>query len=94
MIRNIWGPDDKSVMPKEKFLREGPESISDPELLTTFLGTGLPVLSVLQLATRLLVQIDGIRGLNQVYRDEFLRQHGIGVAKCEQLTAALGIAKR
>ena len=80
-MRDFWSPDDKTMIPREKLFREGPELLSDQELLAIFLDAGLPGLSVLQLATRLLVQFDGIRGLMQVDGGEILRQSGIGVAK-------------
>ena len=60
LVRDFWSPDDKSMMPREKLFREGPKSLSDQELLAIFLDAGLPGLSVLQLATRLLVQFDGV----------------------------------
>ena len=77
----LLGPDDKSMIPREKLFWEGRESLSDQELLTIFLSIGLPGLSVLQLATRLLVQFDGLRGLMQVDGEEILKQPGVGVAK-------------
>ena len=81
LMRDFWSPDDKTMIPREKLLREGPELPSDQELLAIFLDAGLPGLSVLQLATRLLVQFDGVRGLMQVDGGEILRQSGIGVAQ-------------
>ena len=60
------------MIPREKLSWEGRESLNDQELLTIFLSFGLPGLSVLQLATRLLVQFDG---------EEILKQPGVGVAK-------------
>ena len=94
LVRDFWSPDDKSMIPREKLFWEGRESLSDQELLTIFLSTGLLGLSVLQVATRLLVQFDGLRGLMQVDGEEILRQPGVGVAKYAQLTGALEIAKR
>ena len=73
LMRNFWSPDDKSMIPREKLFWEGRESLSDQELLTIFLSTGLLDLSVLQVATRLLVQFDGLRGLMQVDGEEILR---------------------
>lgn len=82
------------MMPREKLLSQGPESLSDAELLSIFLGTGLRGVSVVQLANQLLVRFDGLRGLMQRPGREILEAPGIGAAKAAQLAGALEVSRR
>jgi len=82
------------MLPREKLLITGPESLDDEELLAIFLRTGLPGLPVMQLARLLLESFSGLRGLMQAEKDEFLDCPGVGVAKYAQLTSALEMSKR
>ena len=50
-------------LPRETLFRDGPEVLSDAELLAIFLGTGTRGQSVLALAGQLLKQFGDQRGL-------------------------------
>lgn len=83
-----------AVKPREKFLAEGPGALSDAELLSLFLRTGLPGLGVEQLARKLLARFDGLAGLMQATTQELLDCEGIGAAKCAALCAAVEMTRR
>ncbi|WP_445362838.1 DNA repair protein RadC [Microbulbifer sp. ANSA003] len=80
--------------PREKLLEKGAEALSDAELLAIFLRVGLPGLSAVDLARRLLNDFGGLRPLLEAERDDFCRARGLGDAKFAQLQAALEMAKR
>ncbi|WP_444943189.1 DNA repair protein RadC [Microbulbifer sp. ZKSA006] len=80
--------------PREKLLQRGAESLSDAELLAIFLRVGLPGLSAVDLARRLLNDFGGLRRLLEAGREDFCRARGLGDAKFAQLQAALEMAKR
>ena len=77
------------MMPREKLVKNGVESLSDSELLAIFLRTGLPGSGVLVLADQLLAEFQGLRGLMQATTIELISCRGIGAAKSAQLSAAL-----
>jgi DNA repair protein RadC len=82
------------MMPREKLLRSGPESLEDEELLAIFLRTGRPGMGVMALARELLDNFNGLRGLLQADEAAFLQYRGVGIAKYAQLVAALEMSKR
>ena len=49
--------------PREKLLAHGPGALADAELIALLLRTGLPGVSVLQLAQQLLDHCGGLAGL-------------------------------
>lgn len=82
------------MMPREKLMLAGPEGLSDAELLSILLRTGMPGLGVLDYAAQLLQTAGGFRGLMQLDREAMLATPGMGVAKYAQLTAALELSRR
>lgn len=80
--------------PREKLLEKGAGALTDAELLSLFLRTGLPGLNVGQLSERLLQRFDGLAGLMRVDAKELLRCEGIGAAKCAALCAAMEMTRR
>ena len=57
---NDWPTEER---PRERLFAEGAESLSEAELLAILLRTGARGCSALDLARRLLVRFDGLRGL-------------------------------
>ena len=53
----------KAMRPREKLLALGSQALTDVELLSVLLGSGLPGQSVLQLAQSLLDRFQGLAGL-------------------------------
>ena len=86
-----WPAEER---PREKLLLNGPESLSDAELLAIFLRTGLPGKSAVDLARELLSDFGGLRPLLMASQTEFCKPLGLGTAKFAQLQAVLEMARR
>ncbi len=83
-----------SARPREKLLALGPAALADAELIALLLRTGLPGLSVLQLADRMLDEFGGLGGLLRAEPAQLERIKGVGPAKRAELTAVLELARR
>jgi len=83
-----------SARPREKLLAHGPASLADAELIALLLRTGLPGISVLQLADRMLEEFGSLAGLLRAEPVQLERIKGIGPAKRAELTAVLELARR
>jgi len=90
MIRDF--PEDQR--PRERLLSDGPESLSNHELLAILLRTGTRDESVLQLSYRLLNHFEGLRQLKDATVEEITSIKGIGAAKAVQILAALELGRR
>nr|WP_075982452.1 DNA repair protein RadC [Bacillus massilionigeriensis] len=90
MIRDF--PQDER--PRERFIQNGAQSLSNHELLAILLRTGTKEESVLQLSNRLLTQFEGLRLLKDATLDEITSIKGIGMAKAIQVLAAVEIGRR
>lgn len=75
-------------------MRDGPESLSDAELLAILLRTGIKGTSALDLANRLLSEYRGLLGLVQASAAELSRKKGVGQPKACQIKAALELGRR
>ncbi len=80
--------------PRERLERQGPQSLSNPELLAILLGTGAPGLNAVQLAQELLDEFGGLPGLHKAEHDDLVKTRGIGPAKAAQLGAAVELGRR
>ncbi|WP_429651240.1 RadC family protein [Aeribacillus pallidus] len=90
MLRDVPQND----RPRERFIQNGPQSVSNQELLAILLGTGTKEESVLQLANRLLVYFEGLRMLKDTSLEELMAVKGIGKAKAVQLLASVELGRR
>jgi DNA repair protein RadC len=82
-------------MPRERLLLEGPQALSDAELLMVLLGSGIKGSSVSDAAEGLLALAQGDLVQLSSYPPEGLVQvHGIGFAKALQVSAALELGRR
>lgn len=86
-----WPADER---PRERLLKQGPEALSDAELLAIFLRTGVAGRSAVDLARDLLTHFGGVRGLLGAPRTDFTAAKGLGDAKFAQLQAVLALARR
>jgi len=84
----------KEERPRERFLQEGPKSLSNQELLALLLRTGTKNESVIQLASRLIRTFEGLRLLKDASIEEITAIHGIGEAKAIQILASIEIGRR
>ncbi|TCN24557.1 RadC family protein [Mesobacillus foraminis] len=80
--------------PRERFIKNGPQSLSNHELIALILGTGTKKESVLQLSNRLLAEFEGLRLLKDATLEELTAIKGIGSAKAIHLLAAIEIGRR
>jgi DNA repair protein RadC len=90
MIRDF--PQDER--PRERFIQNGPASLSNHELIAILLRTGTKDEGVLQLSNRLLTNFEGLRLLKDATLEEMTEIKGIGQAKAIQILAAVEIGRR
>jgi len=80
--------------PRERLLNQGPQSLSDAELLAIFLRTGVSGKSAVDLARGLLERFGSLRRLLGAPREAFCAAPGLGDAKYAQLQAVLEMGRR
>ncbi len=90
MIRDVHSAD----RPRERLIRQGPESLSNQELIAILLRTGTKQESVLHLANRVLTFFEHIQELKNATLEEMMSVKGIGEAKAVQLLAAVELGRR
>lgn len=84
----------KEERPRERFLQDGPQSLSNQELLALLLRTGSKEESVLQLSNRLIKAFEGLRLLKEASVEEMTEIKGIGEAKAIQILASVELGRR
>lgn len=82
------------LRPRERLLKEGPQHLSDIELLAIMLRTGSARASAMDLAAALLGHFGGLKQLLDVSTEELNSFKGIGPAKAAQIMAALELGRR
>lgn len=82
------------LMPREKLLTQGAESLTDSELLAIFLRTGTRGQPVSELAHNVLTTFGSLRGLLDAHLDEFCQVKGLGQTQFIQLQATKEMTKR
>jgi len=80
--------------PREKLLASGAAALADAELIALLLRTGLPGVSVLQLAQQLLDRFGGIPGLLRAGVGDLKVIKGLGPAKRAEIAAVIELARR
>ena len=80
--------------PREKLLVQGPEALSDAELLAIFLRVGIAGMDAVTLARQLLQHFGGLKPLLAASQTEFCQARGLGEAKYVQLQAVLELSRR
>ena len=86
-----WPVQDR---PREKLLQQGPESLSDSELLAIFLRTGIPGKNAVDLARDILKKTGGLQALLKMPSSILCTYPGLGKAKCAQIQACLELGRR
>lgn len=89
---------DKEAMPYERFLKHGPESLTDAELLAIIIRTGTKDKNALELSTEIL-QLQGnmqgkLIGLHQLSLAQLKSVAGIGEVKAVKIKAIGELALR
>ncbi len=87
--------------PRERLLAEGPERLTDADLLAIILrvgsGTfkeGVPGKNAYETALSILRDFRGLRGLDRTRTNDLLKVPGLGPAKVAQIKAAFELGKR
>ncbi len=83
-----------SERPRERLEHYGAGALSTSELLAIILRTGVGGENVINLATRLLAQFGGLRGLFKADFAQISAIKGMGQAKTAQVKAALELGRR
>ena len=83
-----------SVMPREKLVECGPETLTDAELLAIFLRIGVRGKSAIGLADEMLAHFGGVKQVISATFPEFCAIKGLGLAKYAQFQAASELVKR
>ena len=90
LIRDLL-VDDR---PRERLIKQGPQSLSNQELIAILLRTGTKRESVLSLANRVLIYFEKLHELKHATLEEIMSIKGIGQAKAVQLLAAIELGRR
>ena len=94
LLKELYAKDE---LPYDKFMRLGPESLSDAELLAIMLRTGTKDKTPIELGREILRMAGEDRGLLGLYHfniRDLMQIPGIGEVKAVQLLCIAEIAKR
>ncbi len=91
-VRVAEMPDEER--PRERLSRLGPSALTTAELLAILLRTGTAREDVLQVASRLLQERSGLRGLASTTLATLSESHGMGPAKAATIGAAFELGRR
>lgn len=80
--------------PRERILQRGEEFLSDSELLALVLQSGVRGANALDIARRILVTFEDLRGVARASWREIVRVRGVGPAKAARIQAALALGRR
>jgi DNA repair protein RadC len=80
--------------PRERLLARGAEDLTDAELLSIVLGTGLPGVSAVDLARELIQRHQGVAPLLAAPAARLITLRGLGPARAAQLKAATELIRR
>ncbi|MBI3229209.1 MAG: DNA repair protein RadC [Burkholderiales bacterium] len=86
-----WPEDQR---PRERLIKNGAQTLSDPELLAIFLRTGLPGKNAIELGRELIQHYGSVAQLFASNFERFSKLHGMGPAKYAQLQAAFELSRR
>lgn len=85
---------DARDRPRERFDRHGPEALKTHELLAIVLGEGVRRRNALEVASDVLEDVGGARGLARASREQLCRQNGVGGARARRILAAVELGRR
>ena len=84
----------KTERPRERLLQNGPQLLTEAELLGILLGKGTRKKTAIDLARELLDQYESLQKLFSRSPSELMKVKGIGSAKAATLSAAFELARR
>ncbi len=80
--------------PGGKLIEKGAESLTDAELLSILIGSGIKGKSAEKIASEIILEFDSFRGMSEQPFEKFLKIKGIGEVKIVRIAAAFEIARR
>jgi DNA repair protein RadC len=80
--------------PGDKLIDRGADDLSDAELLSIIISTGIKGKSAEKIAEEILLKFGSFKGMANQPLKKFLDIKGLGDAKIVRIAAAFGIAKR
>lgn len=80
--------------PRERLLTHGAGTLSDAELVSLLLRTGVAGRSALDVARDLITRFGGVSGLLAAPAADVAAVHGVGPAKCAELATVVELARR
>lgn len=80
--------------PREKLITQGPEHLTESELLAILIGSGSGKVTAIDLAKRLLVEHKSLRSLASTGVGDLKQFKGIGDARAVAIVAAFELARR
>jgi len=80
--------------PREKFIKYGPSSVSNAELLAILIGSGTRKISAIDLANKILSDAGGLRELAKKGLGDLKKYKGIGLKKAVVICAAFELSRR
>lgn len=86
-----WAKEDR---PREKLIKDGEHTLSNPELLAILLRTGVKGQSALDLARKIILKFRNFRNMSHTDMSHWKEFKGIGIAKISQIKASFEIARR
>jgi DNA repair protein RadC len=84
----------QSQRPRERLEKLGASALSDAELLAILIRVGVPGENAVELGQRLLINLEGLSGIQRATFDDVCQQKGIGPAKAAQIKAAIELGFR
>lgn len=84
----------KKERPRERLLQQGPQTLTETELLGILLGKGTRKKTAIDLARELLEQHESLQKLFSRSPSELMKVKGIGSAKAATLSAAFELVRR
>jgi DNA repair protein RadC len=86
---------DPQYRPREKMIAEGPETMTDAELLALLISSGSPRETAVELAGRILASVDfNLRRLSEATVTQLCEFKGMGHAKSTTVMAAMELSVR
>jgi len=79
---------------REKLAKSGSATLSDAELLSILIGTGIKGHSAVDLARQLISEYGGLRAICDAPLKNLCDQPGLGVAGCSRIQATLELGRR
>ena len=80
--------------PRERLINQGPQALSNAELIAILLRVGVQGENVIRMSERLVIQFKGLSGLLRASIAELSAVKGMGSAKATQIKAALELGRR